>query len=66
VFRIGSLTKQFSAALILQLAQEGKLKLEDPVSKYLPDYPKPGADATIAQLLNHTVASNPIRTSTAG
>jgi CubicO group peptidase (beta-lactamase class C family) len=55
VFRIGSITKQFSAAVILQLAKEGKLSLEDPVSKYLPDYPKPGADATIAQLLNHTV-----------
>lgn len=54
VFRLGSITKQFTAAIILQLAEEGKLALTDPVSKFLPDYPKPGADATIEQLLNHT------------
>lgn len=54
VFRLGSITKQFSAAVILQLAAEGKLSLSDPLSKYLPSFPKPGADATIAQLLNHT------------
>jgi CubicO group peptidase (beta-lactamase class C family) len=54
VFRLGSLTKQFTAAVILQLQQEGRLSLSDPLSKYLPDYPGPGADATIAQLLNHT------------
>lgn len=54
VFRLGSITKQFTAAVILQLADEGKLALSDPLSKFLPDYPKPGADATIAQLLNHT------------
>ena len=55
VFRIGSITKQFSAAVVLQLAAEGKLKLSDPVSKYFPDYPQPGASATVAQLLSHTV-----------
>ncbi|MDQ3077771.1 MAG: serine hydrolase [Pseudomonadota bacterium] len=55
VFRIGSITKQFSAAVVLQLAAEGKLKLSDPISKYFPDYPQPGASATVAQLLNHTV-----------
>ena len=54
VFRLGSITKQFTAAVVLQLVQEGKLSLSDPLSKFLPDYPKPGADATIAQLLNHT------------
>lgn len=54
VFRLGSITKQFTAAIILQLADEGKLSLTDPVSKFLPDFPGPGADATIAQLLNHT------------
>jgi CubicO group peptidase (beta-lactamase class C family) len=54
VFRLGSITKQFTAAVILQLVEEGKVSLADPVSKYLPDYPKPGADATISQLLNHT------------
>lgn len=54
VFRLGSITKQFTAAVILQLAEEGKLSLSDPLSKFLPDYPKPGANATVAQLLNHT------------
>ena len=54
VFRLGSITKQFTAAVILQLAEEGKLSLSDPLSKFLPDYPRPGAAATIAQLLNHT------------
>lgn len=55
VFRMGSITKQFSAAVMLQLVAEGKVSLDDKLSKFLPDYPKPGADATIAQLLNHTV-----------
>jgi CubicO group peptidase (beta-lactamase class C family) len=55
VFRIGSITKQFSAAILLQLVAEGKVSLDDRLSKFLPDYPEPGAGATIAQLLNHTV-----------
>lgn len=54
VFRLGSITKQFTAALVLQLVEEGKLSLADPLSKFLPDYPAPGASATVAQLLNHT------------
>lgn len=53
VFRIGSITKQFAAAVVLQLANEGKLKLSDPLSTYLPDYPN-GAAITVQQLLNHT------------
>lgn len=53
-FRIGSITKQFAAAVILQLAQEGKLSLDDPLSKFLPDYPEPRAGVTVRQLLNHT------------
>ncbi|HEV2079878.1 MAG TPA: serine hydrolase domain-containing protein [Allosphingosinicella sp.] len=55
VFRLGSITKQFSAAVLLQLVDEGKVSLDDKLSKYLPTFPKPGADATIRQLLNHTV-----------
>jgi CubicO group peptidase (beta-lactamase class C family) len=55
VFRIGSITKQFSAAIMLQLVAEGKVSLDDKLLKFFPDYPKPGADATVAQLLNHTV-----------
>ena len=52
-FRIGSLTKQFTAAAILQLAEAGKLNLDDKLSKYFPDFPK--ADSvTIHMLLNHT------------
>jgi D-alanyl-D-alanine carboxypeptidase len=54
VFRLGSITKQFTAAVILQLAAEGKLSLDDPISRFLPDYPRPGAAATVRQLLNHT------------
>ena len=52
-FRIGSVTKQFTAACILQLAELGKLSLEDKLTKYFPDYPK-GDSITIHMLLNHT------------
>jgi CubicO group peptidase (beta-lactamase class C family) len=54
VFRMASLTKQFTASVILQLEREGKLSLSDNISKFVPDYPEPGARATVAQLLNHT------------
>lgn len=53
VFRIGSLTKQFTAASILILAQEGKLSLEDRANQYLPGI-SPDDPVTIRQLLNHT------------
>ena len=54
-FRIGSLTKQFTALLILQLKQEGKLKLEDKISKHLPWYFKnTGNKITIHHLLSMT------------
>jgi len=53
-FRIGSVTKQFTAAAILQLEQAGKLSVDAKVSAYLPDYPGPGKDVTLAQLLSHT------------
>ncbi|MES2338884.1 MAG: serine hydrolase domain-containing protein [Pseudomonadota bacterium] len=54
VIRIGSITKQFTAAVILQLVEEGRLRLDDPLSKFLPGYPAPGGAATVRQLLNHT------------
>jgi CubicO group peptidase (beta-lactamase class C family) len=54
VYYLGSVSKQYTAAVILQLASEGKLSLSDPLSKFLPDYPEPGREATVAQLLNHT------------
>lgn len=54
-FRIGSVTKQFTATLVLQLVDEGVLKLDEPISLYLPEYPKEaGARVTIHHLLNHT------------
>lgn len=67
-FRIGSLTKQFTALLILQLQQEGKLKLEDKISKHLPWYFKnTGNKLTIHHLLsmtsglpNYTDGTNPL------
>ena len=52
-FRIGSLTKQFTGALVLLLEQEGKLKIDDPVSKYLPDTPKTWEKITLRNLLQH-------------
>jgi D-alanyl-D-alanine carboxypeptidase len=50
-FRIASNTKTMTAAVIVLLAQEGKLNLDDPVSKYVPDVPN-GDNVTIAELLN--------------
>ena len=38
--RLGSITKQFTAMLILQLMEDGKLELEDPIIKFIPEYPK--------------------------
>ena len=53
-FRLGSLTKQFTAALVLLLQQDGKLRLDDPVVKHLPDAPKAWEKITVAHLLGHT------------
>lgn len=53
VFQIGSMTKQFTAVAILMLEQQGKLKVTDPVSKYIRDYPS-GDKITIHHLLTHT------------
>lgn len=54
-FRLGSITKQFTATLILQLVEQGKIKLDGKLSDYLPDYRKDiGQKVTIHQLLNHT------------
>ncbi|MGD1096747.1 MAG: serine hydrolase domain-containing protein [Bryobacteraceae bacterium] len=54
VFEPGSVTKQFTAAAVLLLAQEGKLSLDDPVRRYLPELPDYGTTITIRHLLNHT------------
>jgi CubicO group peptidase (beta-lactamase class C family) len=53
IFQLGSLTKQFTSAVILTLLEEKKLALSDRLSKYFPDYPK-GDSITIQQLLTHT------------
>ena len=41
MFKLGSITKQFTAAIVLQLVDEGKLSLDDPLSRFFPDWPKP-------------------------
>jgi CubicO group peptidase (beta-lactamase class C family) len=53
-FRLGSITKQFTAACILLLEDRGKLKVEDPVKKYMPDAPPAWDKITIFHLLTHT------------
>ena len=53
VFQIGSVSKQFAAAALLTLVEAGKVGLDDPLSRYLPDYPD-GAHITVLELLNHT------------
>jgi D-alanyl-D-alanine carboxypeptidase len=58
VFELGSVTKQFTGAAILMLAERGQLRIEDDFTKYLPDYPVPepthGRKITIEHLLVHT------------
>lgn len=54
VFEIGSITKQFTAVAILMLQEQGKLDINDPITKFIPDYPTHGKTITIHHLLNHT------------
>jgi D-alanyl-D-alanine carboxypeptidase len=54
MFEIGSVTKQFTAAAILQLHDEGKLSLDDEITKWLPRLDTRGNRVTVRQLLNHT------------
>jgi len=54
VFEIGSITKQFTAVSILMLEEQGKLSLNDEITKFIPDYPTQGKIITIHHLLNHT------------
>lgn len=53
-FDSGSVAKQFTAAAIVSLAEQGKLSLDDEIHKYLPEVPDYGAKITIRQLLHHT------------
>ena len=54
IFESGSVAKQFTAAALVLLQQEGKLNIDDPVRKYIPELPDYGAPLTIRHLLNHT------------
>ena len=54
IFRIGSITKQYTAIAILQLVEQGKISLQDTVQKYVPGYPSHGQPITIENLLTHT------------
>src|SRR5580698_6851449 len=53
IFQIGSITKQFTAAIILQLQEQHRLSVQDRLSKYIPDYPNSDS-ITIENLLTHT------------
>jgi len=53
-FRIGSITKQFTAALVLKQIEQGKVSLDDPLGKHVPDFPTAGKTVTVRQLLDHT------------
>jgi CubicO group peptidase (beta-lactamase class C family) len=53
VFRIGSNTKQFTAATILKLVEQHRIAIDDPLSRFLPDYPN-GPHITVDELLRHT------------
>ena len=54
VFRIGSVTKQFTAAAVLLLADRGALNLDDDITKYVPDFDTGGRHVTVEHLLTHT------------
>ncbi|HEX6373301.1 MAG TPA: serine hydrolase [Longimicrobium sp.] len=54
VFRLGSITKQFTAVAVLMLVDEGKVSLDDEITKYFPDYPTQGRRITVEHLLTHT------------
>lgn len=54
VFRLGSITKQFTAVAILMLVEQGKLSLDDDLTAFLPDYPTQGHRITVEHLLTHT------------
>jgi len=54
VFGIASITKQFTGIAIMQLVEKGKIRLQDSINKYIPDYPTHGYYITIEHLLTHT------------
>ena len=54
VFMLASITKQFTAVSILMLEEQGKLSIDDPITKFIPNYPTNGKTITVHHLLNHT------------
>jgi CubicO group peptidase (beta-lactamase class C family) len=54
VYRIGSVTKQFASAAVMQLVEQGKVRIEDSIGLYLPTLPAAWRGVTVKQLLNHT------------
>jgi CubicO group peptidase (beta-lactamase class C family) len=54
VYQSGSVGKQFTATVVMLLVEDGKIKLDDPVSKYLPNTPESWKDVTVRHLLTHT------------
>lgn len=54
IFEAGSVSKQFTSAAVLMLEKDGKLNLDDPVRKYIPEVPDYGTPITIRQMLQHT------------
>ena len=54
VFRLGSITKQFTAIAILQLAEQGLLRIDEDITTYIPDYPSQNSKICVEHLLNHT------------
>ncbi len=54
VFHVASMSKQFTAAAILMLAQDGKISLDDPIRKYVPELTDLGGPITLRQLIHHT------------
>ncbi len=54
VYRIGSVTKQFTAAAVIKLVEDGRVSLDDPMTEFFPDYPVGEFHITVGQLLDHT------------
>jgi CubicO group peptidase (beta-lactamase class C family) len=54
IYEIGSITKQFTSAAIMKLVEQGRVRLDDDLSKYVPQFPLQGKKVSIRELLNHT------------
>ena len=52
IYQIGSISKQFTAAAIMRLVEQGRMRLDDPITKYIPDYPTQGHTVLVRHLLH--------------